>query len=64
MPPLSISFKETGRKYAAVVSRMNSRVDGVSQSLELEAAFVGNTAGLLPGMIGQAQFSDAAGKRK
>ncbi len=62
--PLSISFKETGRKYAAVVSRMNSRVDGVSQSLELEAAFVGNTAGLLPGMIGQAQFSDAAGKRK
>ncbi len=61
---LSISFKETGRKYAAVISRMNSRVDGVSQSLELEAAFVGSTAGLLPGMIGQAQFQEAAGKRK
>ena len=62
--PLSISFKETGRKYAAAVSRMNSRVDGVSQSLELEATFVGNTPGLLPGMIGQAQFSEAAGKTK
>ena len=61
---LSISFKETGRSYAAVVSRMNSRVDGVSQSLELEAAFVGSTAGLLPGMIGQAQFQEGAGKRK
>ena len=61
---LSIRFKETGRKYAAVVSRMNSRVDGVSQSLELEAGFVGNTAGLLPGMIGQAQFSEATGKHK
>ncbi len=61
---LFISFRETGRRYAASVSRMNSRVDGVSQSLELEATFVGNTTGLLPGMIGQAQFSDAAGKNK
>ena len=60
--PLSISFRETGRRYSAVVSRINSRVDGVSQSLELEATFVGNTAGLLPGMIGQARFQEAAGK--
>ena len=62
--PLFISFKETGRRYAAVVSKMNSRVDGVSQSLELEAAFVGNTPGLWPGMIGQAQFQEATGKSK
>lgn len=61
---LLISFKETGRRYGAAVSRMNSRVDGVSQSLELEATFVGDTPGLLPGMIGQAQFSDATGKNK
>lgn len=62
--PLFISIKETGRRYAAVVSKMNSRVDGVSQSLELETAFVGNTSGLLPGMIGQAQFQEATGKNK
>lgn len=60
--PLSIAIKETGRKYSAKVSRLNGRVDGVSQTLELEAAFVGNTAGLLPGMIGQAEFQDGAGK--
>lgn len=54
--PLSILIKETGRKYSAKVSKLNARVDGVSQSLELEAVFVGNTAGLLPGMIGQALF--------
>lgn len=61
--PLSIEIKDTGRQYAAKVSRLNARVDGVSQSLELEAVFVGNTAGLLPGMIGQAVFPDDAGKK-
>lgn len=60
--PLSIDIKETGRKYSAKVSKLNARVDGVSQSLELEAVFVGNTAGLLPGMIGQAKFPEDAGK--
>ena len=54
--PLSIEFKETDRKYSAKISKVNARVDGVSQSLELEAVFVGNTPGLLPGMIGQAVF--------
>lgn len=60
--PLTIAVKDTGRSYPAKVSKLNARVDGVSQSLELEAAFVGNTAGLLPGMIGQAAFPDDAGK--
>ena len=59
---VSIVIKETGRKYLARVSRLNARVDGVSQSLEVEAAFVGNTVGLLPGMIGQAVFLEEAGK--
>lgn len=59
---LSIDIKETGRKYEAKVSKLNARVDGVSQSLELEAIFVGNVTGLLPGMIGQAIFPSASGK--
>ena len=57
--PLSIEIKDSGRKYAAKVSKLNARVDGVSQSLEVEAVFVGNTAGLLPGMIGQAVFPES-----
>ena len=58
--PLSINIKDSGRKYAAKVAKLNSRVDGVSQSLEVEAVFVGNTTGLLPGMIGQAVFTEGA----
>ena len=57
--PLSIEIKDSGRQYAAKVSKLNARVDGVSQSLEVEAVFVGNTAGLLPGMIGQAVFPES-----
>lgn len=59
---LTIEIRETGRKYNAKVTRLNSRVDGVSQSLEVEALFVGKTVGLLPGMIGQASFAEEAGK--
>lgn len=60
--PLTIEIRETGRKYDAKVSRLNARVDGVSQSLEIEAVFVGKAAGLLPGMIGRASFPHEAGK--
>jgi membrane fusion protein (multidrug efflux system) len=52
--PLTIEIKETGRSYSAKVTRLNARLDAVSQSLEVEAVFVGKTVGLLPGMIGQA----------
>lgn len=62
--PLSIEIKDTGRKYAAKVSRLNARVDGVSQSLEVETVFVGDTTGLLPGMIGQAVFPENSDKAK
>ena len=60
---LSIHIRETRRKYAASVSKLNARVDSVSQSLELEAVFTGDTTGLLPGMIGQAVFLQDPGKR-
>lgn len=47
---------EDGRKFRARVSRLNSRVEGVSQQLEIEGRFEGPTEGLLPGMVGTAEF--------
>jgi membrane fusion protein, multidrug efflux system len=45
-----------GQGYQAKVSKLNSRVDGVSQQLELEA-LIENSDGLVPGMIGVASFN-------
>jgi RND family efflux transporter MFP subunit len=53
---LEVSFRETGRKYRARVAKLNARVEGVSQQLELEVRFEGAGAGLLPGMVGTAVF--------
>ena len=53
-----IRVAETGHEYPVRVARVNGRVDGVSQSLEVEANFTGKSDGLLPGMIGQAVFPD------
>lgn len=50
-------IKETGRSYPARVSKLNSRVEGVSQQLEVEAKLDGNSSGLLPGIVGVAVFS-------
>ncbi len=47
---------EDGRRFRARVSRLNSRVEGVSQQLEVEGRFEGVTNGLLPGMVGTAEF--------
>ena len=58
----TIRVPETGRDYPARLERTNGRVDGVSQSLEVEAVFTGKTDGLLPGMIGQAVFPDSVTK--
>ncbi|HYD97109.1 MAG TPA: efflux RND transporter periplasmic adaptor subunit [Noviherbaspirillum sp.] len=54
--PVSIRLAETGQEHPAKVSKVNSRVDGVSQSIEIEARFDGKTGTILPGMIGAAQF--------
>ncbi len=59
---LIIDIKETGQRYHAVVSKLNGRVDGVSQSIEIEASFQGKTLGLLPGMIGNVIFPDEKSK--
>jgi membrane fusion protein (multidrug efflux system) len=51
-----LRIKETGRSYPARVSKLNSKVEGVSQQLEIEARLSGDSAGLLPGMVGVAVF--------
>ena len=55
-------IKESGRTYPARVSKLNSRIEGVSQQLEVEARLDGNSAGLLPGMVGIAVFSSQGGR--
>jgi len=55
--PVSLTFKETGQTHRARISRINSRVDGVSQQLEVEARIEKGEGRLLPGMVGSAAFS-------
>lgn len=52
-----VSIDETGNSYPARVRRINSRVDPVSQTIELEATMLRSHADLLPGMSGVARFS-------
>jgi RND family efflux transporter MFP subunit len=60
--PLSIHVSETGQTFRATVAKLNSRVDGVSQQLELEAHIEKGEARLLPGMVGSATFEQPATK--
>jgi len=59
--PLFISVGETGERFPARISKINSRVDGVNQQLEVEARIEKGRGGLLPGMVGSAQFDSASG---
>jgi membrane fusion protein, multidrug efflux system len=54
--PVVIKSNDNARTYRAKIAKTNARVEGVSQSLELEARFEGSTVGLLPGMVGTATF--------
>jgi len=47
---------EDGRVHRARIVKLNSRVEGVSQQLEVEGLFEGTAVGLLPGMVGTAIF--------
>lgn len=58
---LSLHVKETGQTYQARISKLNSRVDGVSQQLEVEARIDRGNSKLLPGMVGMAKFDVPAG---
>ncbi|HYD55141.1 MAG TPA: efflux RND transporter periplasmic adaptor subunit [Gemmatimonadaceae bacterium] len=52
---VDIHVRETGETVHARVARLNSRVDGVSQQLEVEAR-IDKPGSLLPGMVGSATF--------
>lgn len=52
-----VNIDETGKLYHAKVTRINARVDPVSQTIELEAMLVTSYPDLLPGMSGVATFS-------
>jgi membrane fusion protein, multidrug efflux system len=54
--PFTLNVRETGQTFSAKVSKVNSRVDGVSQQLELEARIEKGSGQLLPGMVGSAVF--------
>ncbi|MEJ8845105.1 efflux RND transporter periplasmic adaptor subunit [Variovorax rhizosphaerae] len=51
---LDATVTETGAQYPLQVTRISGRADAVSQTVEIEAAFVGATENVLPGMSGQA----------
>jgi RND family efflux transporter MFP subunit len=55
--PLTISVKDLGQSFRARVSKLNSRVDGASQQLEVEARIDKAEGRLLPGMVGSAVFA-------
>ena len=54
--PLTIHVKEIGQSFDARVAKLNSRIDGVSQQLEVEARIDKGAGSLLPGMVGTAVF--------
>jgi membrane fusion protein, multidrug efflux system len=59
-----IRTEADGRRYRARVSKLNARVEGVSQALEVEARFEGSSEALLPGMVGTAIFPARNGNRR
>ncbi len=52
-----VSIDETGKAYQARISAINSRVDPVSQTIELEADMTKTYSDLLPGMSGTANLA-------
>jgi RND family efflux transporter MFP subunit len=54
--PVQVRLNETGINHPGRVSKLNSRVDAVSQTLEIEATIDTKSANVLPGMIGTASF--------
>lgn len=53
---LDVAIDETGKTYQARVRAVNSRVDPVSQTVEIEASITRSHAELLPGMSGAAHL--------
>lgn len=53
---IDVAIDETGKTYQARIQAFNSRVDPVSQTIEIEAAISKNHPELLPGMSGVANL--------
>ncbi|MCY1539858.1 hypothetical protein D9M68_754670 [compost metagenome] len=53
---LEVSILETGKSYGAHISAINSRVDAVAQTVELEARLDAEHPELIAGMSGTARF--------
>jgi RND family efflux transporter MFP subunit len=51
---LAAMVDETGANHVLTVARISGRVDAVSQTIEIEADFQGDTQSVLPGMSGRA----------
>ena len=58
-----VSIDETGKTYQARVAAINSRVDPVSQTIELEADMTKMHSDLLPGMSGTANIAAPSNAR-
>jgi membrane fusion protein, multidrug efflux system len=54
-----VAIDETGKRYEAKVKAINSRIDPVSQTIEIEATMSRGHAELLAGMSGTARFEAA-----
>ncbi len=52
-----VTIEETGKTYPAKIARINSRVDAVSQTIEVEAVMLKSYPELLPGMSGTVNFA-------
>lgn len=59
---LDSTVDETGDHHLLVVTRMSGRVDAVSQTIEIEADFQGDTSRVLPGMSGRAAPAKSGGQ--
>lgn len=55
--PLQVNIHETGKSYPARISAINSRVDAVAQTVELEARLDQQYPELIAGMSGTARFN-------
>jgi RND family efflux transporter MFP subunit len=62
--PLQVSIHETGKTYPAHVSAINSRVDAVAQTVELEARLDEKYPDLMAGMSGTARFNEETAQQK
>ena len=58
--PVRMHVSETQQDYDGKITRVSGKVDAASQTIKIYGRIEGDTAALLPGMSGTAQFSGAS----